>query len=70
MASISSRTILVIFSSERWREKQVAVDARRKLADVAGAQQQLVADDFGFGGASRSVGMKSLLQSMVGKLRV
>ena len=31
------------------RQKQVAVDAGGKLADVAGAQQQLVAGDFGFG---------------------
>ena len=32
------------------RQKQMAVDAGRELANVAGAQQQLVADDFGFGG--------------------
>ena len=31
------------------RQKQVTVDARRELADVSGAQQQLVAGDLGFG---------------------
>ena len=50
MASISSRMIRWILLKRSLREKQVVVDAGGKLADVAGAQQQLVADDFGFGG--------------------
>ena len=32
------------------RQEQVAVDPGRKLANVAGAQQQLMAGDLGFGG--------------------
>ena len=32
------------------RQKQVAIDARGQLADVARAQQQLMAGDLGFGG--------------------
>ena len=32
------------------RQKQVVVDSGRELADVAGAQQQLVAGDLGLGG--------------------
>ena len=50
MASISSRTMLLNLQQRPLREKQIAVDAGGKLADVAGAQQQLMANDFGLGG--------------------
>ena len=60
MASISSRTIRMIFSQRALRQEQVAVDAGRKLADVARAQQQLWLGTSASAGFSRSVGMNSL----------
>ncbi len=42
------------------RQKQIAVDARGKLADVTGAQQQLVAGDLGLGGVFTQRGDEEL----------
>src|SRR5665647_1635232 len=41
---------LLDFEERALGQEQVAVDAGRKLAHVAGAQQQLMAGDLGFGG--------------------
>ena len=50
-------TILLI---ERVAEEEVAVDAGAELADVAGAQEQLVAGDFGVGGGFAEGGNEEL----------
>ena len=67
IASISSRTIRWILSSDSLREKQVAVNAGGKLADVTGAQQQLVADNLGFGGVLAQCGNEQLAPEQVVK---
>ena len=51
MVSISSRTMRDDLVDGALAEEEVSVDSGAKLADVAGAQQQLVAGDFGVGGS-------------------
>ena len=58
--SISSRTMAMILLSAALAEREVAVDAGAELADVAGAEQELVAGDFGVGGGFTEGGDKEL----------
>ena len=67
--SISSRTMAMILLMRAVAEEEVAVDAGAELADVAGAEQELVAGDFGVCGGFAEGGDEELGPAMHGQRR-
>ena len=54
----------MILLRARWPSGEVAVDAGAELADVAGAEEELVAGDFGVGGSFAEGGDEELGPTM------